>query len=252
MNNLSQSNSNQRHTMRDLFQFLRDNRLKYVDNRSKGGSLWIECTKEQTDLINFMFGDLDIYFVFKQTGGNTIHHRPGCFSKKNTAPSSPSENYNFQAYTKDENGLFQFLLDYNFEYKDNRPKGGSLWIVCSSRITGAINFYFSNSGMRFIFTAKGGSATQSRPGCYSRPADTSPVNPVFPQPAPVSVSPPEAKSLPTVTPATIKQPVQQAVPPVEPIRPEQTSTPPKAAAQGSGCLVALVATVAVLGLICML
>lgn len=258
------ANIKKSHTMGDLFSFLKKANLRYVDKRNKGGSLWIICTHEEMDLINLEFGDLNIYFAYAKNGGKATGRRPGCYSKPRKDKGYSGFNYPITKYGQTENELMRFLEENHFEYVDKRPNNGSLWIICSPQVASALNAWFKSSGMRFAYTSRGGKATGGRAACYSTPvsAQAAPVVPqepeeiFLPQAAttePIALPGAETVEIPLEPVKPVEaEPVEIPVKPVEPVRKPEHQTVPPAAAQGSGCLVALVACVAVLALICLI
>lgn len=64
----------------DILQFLQDNRIRYIDKRANGGSLWIIGGWELSDVVTKAkaFG---YTFRFKKDGGRTTQNRPAWWTK---------------------------------------------------------------------------------------------------------------------------------------------------------------------------
>lgn len=236
-----------------LFNFLREHNFRYVDKRNKKrGCLWVVCTEEQTNGLNLLFADLDFFFVFTPNGGKAVGYVPSCYSKPKYGKTVHTSIVNsIHNYGNDEDALLAFLSDNKIEYIDKRSIG-SLWILCDSQTTSAINLKFVDTDYSFVYTPNGGKATNHRPGCYSKAKNTTNTavqQPVLaPQNQPLPVQP-----APQVLPAPHSKPVAQPTPPPPPIEiptPPSNSAPVKTG--GSGCLVACVAMIAVISLICLI
>lgn len=64
----------------DILQFLRDNKIRYIDKRANGGSLWIIGGWELSDVVA-KAREFGYTFRFKKDGGRTTQNRPAWWAK---------------------------------------------------------------------------------------------------------------------------------------------------------------------------
>lgn len=75
---------------------------------------------------------------------------------------------NRQKSADSEKQILKLIKKAGFQYNDKREKGGSLWIIAGKEEAKELIEECKGMGYTFIFTEKGGKATDHKPGWYSR------------------------------------------------------------------------------------
>lgn len=81
-------------SMASLIDYLKENDVSYVDNRAKGGCLWIRDAKEIQKVIDYCKENFNVAFHYREDGSRSLNGVPGWWTndteKKIAKPATPS------------------------------------------------------------------------------------------------------------------------------------------------------------------